>query len=135
MNNIDPLNYILLDVLNTVNPHNMKLQNNAAKFEGYYLDIERTKRNVYRFKIRTEFLQTLCTLIVNKSSYALKYSTDFVWEYKNGKFKTNLSSDPILADDLPEYLNKLSTKMDFDVELFISVLIKCTEIHSEIEFA
>lgn len=135
MKDLDPINYILMDVMNTIDVNNIKVQNNAAMFNGYYLDITRPKKNLYRLTVRTNYLSTLCTVIFNKSSYAIRYNSSFVWEYKKNMFSTNVYPESFGVDGLINVLEGLKTEMDFDIDLFISVLLKCTELFETIEYA
>lgn len=138
MDTINPRNYIIQEVLNTVNGFEIKPMNNYRKFEGFYLDIEEIKKNKYRFRIRGEFLKDIVNITFDNTGFVIKYSTKFfittnkVTVGKDVIYKSNLVDKPFVKSDLSTLIG---TEIQYDIDCagLELALTFCEKIYHEIQ--
>lgn len=138
MDSINPRNYIIQTVLDSVNGYEIKPMNNYKEFDGFYLDIEEIKRNKYRFRIRQDFLKDIVNITFDSNAFVIKYSTDFyisstkINPNKEVQYKSNLISGNFVKDDLHKIIGT-EINYEIDCDALILALAHCEKIYNEIK--
>ena len=94
LGNIDTVNYIVQDVINTIMCRPIIPRNNFYVAEGYACDIMKTTKTKFAIIVRSD-RQTLCKVLIDKDSITLRYNHKFMFTYKS---KTKLFSTPMFEE-------------------------------------
>ena len=135
IDNIDPINYIIQDVLSNINGLELAPRNNFYIGEGYSLDVVEVRKNVFKLKVRTQNLQDLCNIAIDKKNLIIRYSPEFFF-VQNGPFlNTNLFDDRFALEELPVVFEKNNTifglPVEFDYGTMQQTIEMCRRVHEE----
>lgn len=113
LGNIDPVNYIIQDVLQNIMTKELMPKNNffvrssndstqstSQSESTYALDIMQLKKNTLRLRIRTGNLQDLCNIQINKNTTIIRYCPEFYIIDQNEILSSNLFSDKFSTEEL-----------------------------------
>lgn len=121
LKNLDTVNYIVQDCLTEGLRREISPRNAFYVGDGYAMDIISTKGNGLNFRIRTDKLQNLCTVIMEKNNIFLRYNHKFFLKYnvKNDMITCNLFEEPFELDEMESTFFMQSTigfgiAMDFN---------------------
>ncbi len=135
INNIDPINYIIQDVLKNITGMTLVPRNNFYTGDGYALDVQEVRKNSYKLKIRTPNLQVLCNIGITKKEMVIRYSPDFFFVQKGQNLNTNLFEDTFTVNELQEAFEKNSTAFGLPVRFEYSTMQEtieaCRRVHDE----
>lgn len=135
IDNIDPINYIVQDVLRNINGLDLVARNNFYKGDGYSLDVMEVRKNSYKLKVRTENLQDLCNIAMDKKNLVIRYSPEF-FLVQNGPFlNTNLFYDQFALEELPHVFEAnnvmFGLPVEFDYATMQQTIEMCRRVHEE----
>lgn len=135
MDNIDPINYIITDVLSKINGLELVPRNNYIVLDGYSLDVMEIRKNSYRLKLRTHLLQDLCNINIDKKTLVIRYSPKFFLLKTGDEFSTNLFDDTFVLDELQNTFIQNDTVfglgVEFDYTQMVETIKVCTRVHHE----
>ncbi len=135
MDNIDPINYIIQDVLSKINGLDLEPRNNFYIGEGYSLDVQESRKNSYKLKVRTQNLQDLCNIMIDKKNLIIRYSPEFYLMQDGSTFSTNLFDETFELEELPTAFSSngsvFGLGVEFDYSTMIETIQMCRRIHSE----
>lgn len=135
INNIDPINYIVQDVLNNITGLEIAPRNNFYTGDGYSLDVQEVRKNSYKLKVRTSNLQDLCNIAFDKKNLVIRYSHEFFFVQNGQVLSTNLFDETFCLEDLPSAFESNSTVfglgVEFDYSTMQSTILMCRRIHDE----
>lgn len=134
--NIDPINYIMQDVLTRINGATLEPRNNFYTAEGYSLDVVQTRKNNLRLKVRTSTLQDLCNIQMDKKCFILRFSPElFFLTDKDGMYTSSLFDDCFSLSEFEEVLKRNDSAfgygIEFDVQNMVQTLELCEKLHKE----
>lgn len=135
IDNIDPINYIIQDILSNINGLELAPRNNFYVGEGYSLDVQEVRKNSYKLKVRTQNLQDLCNISIDKKNLIIRYSPEF-FLVQNGSFlNTNLFEQQFALEELPDVFEQNSTMfglpLQFEYSTMQETIQLCRRVHSE----
>ena len=135
IDNIDPINYIIQDVLSNISGRDLVARNNYYIGEGYSLDVQEVRKNVYKLKVRTQNLQDLCNIAIDKKNLVIRYSPDFFFVQAGTNLSTNLFEGTFSLEELPEAFKNngevFGLPVEFDFETMQSTIEMCRRVHDE----
>lgn len=135
---IDPINYIIQDVIRSVAGYELEAKNNLRVFPDYSLDVIKPKKNTYRLNIRTEFMKNICTIMIDKTGFVVKYSTAFYMQYYKTKtlseYRTNVITGVFQVKDIPVIFPELDLLKSINFEEMLKTLHLCKRLYDEIDF-
>lgn len=135
MDNIDPINYIITDVLSKINGLELVPRNNYIVGDGYSLDVMEIRKNSYRLKFRTHLLQDLCNINIDKKALIIRYSPKFFLLQTGNELSTNLFDDKFIIDELQSTFIQNDTVfglgVEFDYTQMVETIKVCTRVHNE----
>ncbi|AQW88577.1 hypothetical protein pEaSNUABM50_00050 [Erwinia phage pEa_SNUABM_50] len=126
--NIDPINYIIQDVLNNINGLELTPRNNFYIGEGYSLDIQEVRKNSYKLKVRTNNLQDLCNIAFDKKNLIIRYSPEFFFVQEGAALSTNLFEGLFSLEELPNAFRNNSTVFGLGVEFDHATMMETIEL-------
>ena len=133
--NIDPINYIIQDVLSNISGLELAPRNNFYIGEGYALDILESRKNVMKLTVRTETLQNLCNIGIDKKYLIIRYSPEFFFVNSGNELTTNLFEGAFVLEDLPSAFESngevFGLPVSFDYSTMQETIIMCRRIHDE----
>lgn len=135
IDNIDPINYIIQDVLSNINGLELAPRNNFYIGEGYSLDVQEVRKNSYKLKVRTQNLQDLCNIGIDKTNLVIRYSPEFFF-IQNGPFlNTNLFEDRFALEELASVFEMnnvmFGLPVEFDYDTMTQTIEMCRRVHAE----
>ena len=135
IDNIDPINYIVQDVLSNINGLELTPRNNFYIGEGYSLDVQEVRKNSYKLKVRTQNLQDLCNIAIDKKNLVIRYSPEFFFVQDGDKLSTNLFEGSFGIEELAEAFSTNSAvfglPVEFDFSTMQETIQMCRRIHEE----
>jgi len=133
--NIDPINFIIQDVLSNINGLELAPKNNFYIGEGYSLDVQEVRKNVYKLKVRTQNLQDLCNIGIDKKKLVIRYSPEFFFVQAGTELSTNLFEGSFSLEELPTaFTNNGSVfglPVQFDYDTMQETITMCRRVHEE----
>ncbi|AFC21505.1 hypothetical protein GAP32_057 [Cronobacter phage vB_CsaM_GAP32] len=133
--NIDPINYIIQDVLSKINGLDLAPRNNFYIGDGYSLDVQEVRKNSYKLKVRTQNLQDLCNIGIDKKNMIIRYSPEFFFIHDGKELSTNLFDGTFCIEDLPQVFDKngavFGLPVDFDYDTMQQTIQMCRRVHEE----
>lgn len=133
--NIDPINYIIQDVLNNIDGLELTARNNFYIGEGYSLDVQEVRKNSYKLKVRTSNLQDLCNIAFDKKKLIIRYSPEFFFVQDGTSLSTNLFEGRFSLDELPSAFSDNSTVfglgVEFDHVIMMETIGMCSRIRED----
>lgn len=138
INNIDPINYIIQDVLNQVNGRTLSARNNFFKAEGYALDVVQKRKNNFVLRFRAANLQNICSISLDKKGIVIRYSPEFFLQMENvtsGVLESNIVKVPFSIEELSQAFVDSRTMfdigIDFDHDVMVQTIQICRRVHNE----
>lgn len=138
INNIDPINYIIQDVLNQVNGRTLSARNNFFKAEDYALDVVQKRKNNFVLRFRAANLQNICTISLDKKGIVIRYSPEFFLQMENastGVLESNIVKVPFSIEELSEAFVQSRTMFDIGIDFNHDVMVQtiqiCRRVHNE----
>jgi len=135
IDNIDPINYIIQDVLSNINGLDLAPRNNYYIGDGYSLDVQEVRKNVFKLKVRTQNLQDLCNIAIDKKNLVIRYSPEFFFVQAGSELSTNLFEGTFTLEELPEVFDNngsvFGLPVEFDYSTMQSTIEMCRRVHSE----
>lgn len=133
--NIDPINYIIQDILSKINGLELCARNNFYIGDGYSLDVQEVRKNVYKLKVRTKNLQDLCNIAIDKKNLVIRYSPEFFFINDGTELSTNLFDGKFTLEELPEAFSDngkvFGLPVEFDFKTMQETIEMCRRVHSE----
>lgn len=133
--NIDPINFIIQDVLSNINGLELFPRNNFYIGDGYSLDVQEVRKNVYKLKVRTETLQDLCNIGIDKKNLIIRYSPEFFFVQAGTTLSTNLFEGSFSLEDLPSAFENngevFGLPVQFDYDTMQETITMCRRVHDE----
>ena len=133
--NIDPINYIIQDVLSKINGLELYARNNFYIGDGYSLDVQEVRKNVYKLKVRTKNLQDLCNISIDKKNMVIRYSPEFFFIHDGAELSTNLFEGKFTLEELPEAFSDngkvFGLPVEFDYKTMQETIQVCRRVHDE----
>lgn len=133
--NIDPINFIIQDVLSNINGLELFPRNNFYIGDGYSLDVQEVRKNVYKLKIRTQTLQDLCNIAIDKKNLIIRYSPEFFFVQAGTSLSTNLFEGSFSLEDLPSAFENngevFGLPVQFDYDTMQETITMCRRVHDE----
>lgn len=133
--NIDPINYIIQDVLSKINGLDLAPRNNFYIGDGYSLDVQEVRKNSYKLKVRTQNLQDLCNIGIDKKNMIIRYSPEFFFIHDGKELSTNLFDGTFCIEDLPQVFDNngavFGLPVDFDYDTMQQTIQMCRRVHEE----
>lgn len=139
LKNIDTVNYIIQDCLDILCNEDLSVRNNVYSAEGFGVDIIKSRGTGLSLRIRTDNLQTLCNVMMDKNTITLRYSHKFMIQYNT---KTNLVKTTQFEDafELSEMESTffvqdtigfgLAVQADFCFDTMIETIQKSRRLHN-----
>lgn len=138
INNIDPINYIIQDVLNQVNGRTLSARNNFFQGEGYALDVVQKRKNNFVLRFRAANLQNICSVSLDKKGIVIRYSPEFFLQMENaesGVLESNIVKVPFSIEELSQAFVDSRTMfdigIDFNHEVMVQTIQLCRRVHNE----
>lgn len=140
LSNIDTVNYIIQDSMNQALSKPLEFRGGFHNGDGFGVDIIKGKgSNSMNFRVRTTYLQTLCTIYMEKDCFTLRYGPKFIVKVntKNGMVSTNLFEEPFELSEMEAtffvqntigFGIPLTTEFDFDT--MIETINLCWRVHA-----
>lgn len=131
LENIDDINNIVQDCINNLIVNNYEFSTNKGVYRGYgySVDITETRKNIFRINVRTDYLQDLCVITLDKNGFVHRYNHKFMFCYnkKNDLFLTNLFDDHFALNEIEPvfFMNNVSENfqsINFDFINMITTL-------------
>lgn len=133
--NIDPINFIIQDVLRNINGVELAPKNNFYIGDGYSLDVQEVRKNVFKLKVRTQNLQDLCNIGIDKKNIIIRYSPDFFFVQDGSSLSTNLFEGKFSLEDLPNVFENngevFGLPVQFDYDTMQDTIAMCRRVHDE----
>ncbi len=133
--NIDPINFIIQDVLSNINGLELAPKNNFYIGEGYSLDVQEVRKNVYKLKVRTQNLQDLCNIGIDKKKLVIRYSPEFFFVQAGTELSTNLFEGSFSLEELPTAFENngqvFGLPVQFDYDTMQETITMCRRVHEE----
>lgn len=133
--NIDPINFIIQDVLSNINGLELSPKNNFYIGEGYSLDVQEVRKNVYKLKVRTQNLQDLCNIGIDKKNLVIRYSPEFFFVQAGTELSTNLFEGSFSLEELPTAFENngevFGLPVQFDYDTMQETITMCRRVHEE----
>ncbi|UYE98474.1 hypothetical protein XbC2_45 [Xanthomonas phage XbC2] len=133
--NIDPINFIIQDVLSNINGLELAPKNNFYIGEGYSLDVQEVRKNVYKLKVRTQNLQDLCNIGIDKKNLVIRYSPEFFFVQAGTELSTNLFEGSFSLEELPTAFENngqvFGLPVQFDYDTMQETITMCRRVHEE----
>lgn len=133
--NIDPINFIIQDVLSNINGLELAPKNNFYIGEGYSLDVQEVRKNVYKLKVRTQNLQDLCNIGIDKKNLVIRYSPEFFFVQAGTELSTNLFEGSFSLEELPTAFENngqvFGLPVQFDYDTMQETITMCRRVHQE----
>ncbi|SOK58314.1 hypothetical protein [Yersinia phage fHe-Yen9-04] len=126
--NIDPINYIVQDVLNNIDGLELTPRNNFYIGDGYSLDVQEVRKNSYKLKVRTNNLQDLCNIAFDKKNLIIRYSPEFFFIQEGTELSTNLFDEMFRLEELPNAFRNNSTVFGLSVEFDHTTMMQTIEL-------
>lgn len=138
INNIDPINYIIQDVLNHISGGSLSPKNNFFKGDGYFLDVEQKRKYTYVLRFRAANLQNICSISLDKTGIVIRYNSQFFLQMantSNGIIESNVVKAPFSLENLKaafiESRTIFDVGIDFDYDVMIKTIEQCRRVHNE----
>lgn len=134
LNNIDTVNYVVQDCMEKVFKKGLEYRMNYYVGEQYKMDV----RKGPVFTIRSNNMQTLCSVHYEKNSITLRYSHKFMITYntKTGLAKTNLFDEVFNLKDMESTFFVQNTigfgiplTIDFNYDTMIETFNLCRSVY------
>jgi hypothetical protein len=133
--NIDPINFIIQDVLRNINGIELSPKNNFYIGDGYSLDVQEVRKNVFKLKVRTQNLQDLCNIGIDKKNIVIRYSPDFFFVQDGSSLSTNLFEGTFSLEELPNVFENngevFGLPVQFDYDTMQNTIAMCRRVHDE----
>lgn len=136
INNIDPINYIIQEVLNKVNGSTLSVRNNFVTGDGYSLDVVQKRKNNIVLRFRASGLQNICSITLDRRGMVLRYNSEFFLEMANsGVLESNVVTVPFTIENLSEAFVDSRTMfdigIDFNYDVMKETIQQCRRVHHE----
>lgn len=140
LKNIDTVNYIIQEGMKQALIRPLEFRSGFFNGDGFGVDIIKGKgSNSMNFRIRTSYLQTLCTVYMEKDCFTLRYGPQFILKVKtkNGMVSTNLFDDSFELSEMESTFFVQNTigfgiplTVDFDFDTMIETIKLCWSVHA-----
>lgn len=139
LSNIDTVNYIIQESMHHALVKPIEFRGGFYTGDGFGVDTVKGKASSMTFKVRTEHLQTLCNVMMDKDTFVLRYSPKFFLKIntKNRMISTNLFDEAFELSEMESTFYVQSTigfgiplTTDFDFDTMIETINLCWRVHA-----
>lgn len=132
LENIDVINYAVIEAFNNINLTTIEVKNEIYKSDFFSVDTKKIRRAELLFQVRTKFLQNLCTISMSRNKLTIKYNNKFYFELQEKRKKylltssitgsKNLELNTLESDFNAVFSNPFETRIDIDYAVLEEML-------------
>ncbi|WEM33124.1 hypothetical protein EJP02_063 [Escherichia phage EJP2] len=138
LGNIDVVNDIVQEGIQGVLGRSISVRSGLYQGDGYAVDSTSKGSASMTFRVRTQNLQTLCTISLSRKDIIIRYNHKFWFKVnlKDGLVSTSLFDEPFMLQEIKTAFEiqsniglGLPLKVEFDCDKLIQTILLCGSLH------